>query len=535
MTITWRNIVSLAALLFVFAQTLRGQNFSSELPLVLINTNGQTIVDEPKILVQMGIVWNGAGKLNRSTDTPNNYNGKVGIEIRGSSSQSFPKKSYGFETKSNDGQDMNASLLGLPAEEDWILYGPYSDKSLIRNVLTFTLDATLGHYSPRCRYVELFLNGGYQGVYVLMEKIKRNKNRVSIAKLTADETAAADISGGYIIKIDKTTGATSGGWYSSFANTTYGRTYYQYDYPKPEEINGVQKNYIQNYVYQFEKVLYYEQFKGTGAYTEFMNDSSFVDFFLINELTKNVDGYRLSSYLFKDKNGKLNCGPIWDYNLGWGNADYYEGYATSGFQYKMNIGQDNWQVPFWWNKLMRDAAFTGKIKCRWNELRQKQLSTERILSVVDSLTFLLRDAEARNFQRWPVLGLYVWPNYYVASTYEAEIAWTKNWIRNRLDWLDNNMIGTCTVTGMPELAAEASCRVYPNPFIDRISVSMNQRCSGKTRFLLYNTSGVLVAQSSGVIVDGYTELDYSGLTEGIYFLKIVDGYQVTATHKLVKH
>ena len=184
---------------------------SSNLPLVVINTNGQAIVDDPKIIANMGIIWNGPGNRNSLSDPMNNYNGKIAIEIRGSSSQMFPKKGYGFETRATDLSDIDVSLLGMPEENDWVLYAPYTDKTMIRDVLTYTLDASLGHWSPRCRYVELFLNGNYQGVYVLIEKIKRNKTRVDIAKLTLTDNVGEDLTGGYIVKIDKTTGGGGDG------------------------------------------------------------------------------------------------------------------------------------------------------------------------------------------------------------------------------------------------------------------------------------------------------------------------------------
>jgi len=172
------------------------------LPLVFINTNGREIPDELKILVDIGITWNGEGEDNYTSGEFNHYYGKVGIEIRGSSSQMFPKKSYGFETRNQVGEDIDFPILGLPEEGDWILYAPYSDKSLIRNVLTFSLAKPLGHYASMCRFVELFLNNEYQGIYVLMEKIKREDTRVDIATLNPDEPEGEDLTGGYIVKLE---------------------------------------------------------------------------------------------------------------------------------------------------------------------------------------------------------------------------------------------------------------------------------------------------------------------------------------------
>src|SRR5688572_1076543 len=148
---------------------------SSNLPIVVINTNGQTIVDDPKIVADMGIIHNAPGVRNHITDPFNNYNGKIGIEIRGSSSQMFPKKQYGIELADVNGDGVEASLLDLPAEEDWILFAPYNDKSLMRDVLAYKLGRDQGRYAPRTKYCELVLNGEYMGIYVLIEKIKRDR------------------------------------------------------------------------------------------------------------------------------------------------------------------------------------------------------------------------------------------------------------------------------------------------------------------------------------------------------------------------
>ncbi|HET6556278.1 MAG TPA: CotH kinase family protein [Prolixibacteraceae bacterium] len=409
---------------------------SSNLPLVFIDTKGKTIVDDPKINATMGIIWNGPGKRNALTDPKNDYNGQISIEIRGSTSQLFPKKSYGFETKSIDLDDEDVSLLGLPKENDWVLYASYTDKTMIRDVLTYTLDASMGHYSPRCRYVELFLNNRYVGVYVLMEKIKRNKNRVDIAKLPPTDISGENHTGGYIIKIDKINGSGGEGWSSDYFNNT-NHTYYQYDYPKAKEITSEQKAYIQSYVKNMEKALYLEKFTGTGSYHEYLNDTSFIDFMIINELSKNIDGYRLSSYLYKGKNDKMNCGPIWDFNFTYGNCYYYDGESPTGFVYQEDCSGDKWQNPFWWNKLMRDRAFVQKLKKRWSWIRQHEFSNQRITFVTDSLVNLLSEAQVRNYKRWPkVIGYKIGPNYYVGPTYASEVTWMKNWITQRLAYLD---------------------------------------------------------------------------------------------------
>ncbi|MBV5312415.1 MAG: CotH kinase family protein [Prolixibacteraceae bacterium] len=511
------------------------QNFSSSnLPLVFINTNGQTIADDPKITADLGIIWNGPGKRNALTDPKNNYNGKIAIEVRGSSSQMFPKKGYGFETKSSTLADIDVSLLGMPEENDWVLYAPYTDKTMVRDVLTYTLDASLGHWSPRCRYVELFLNGNYQGVYVLMEKIKRNKNRVDIAKLLTTDNSGENLTGGYIVKIDKATGGGGEGWSSNYYNVV-GRTFYQYDYPKSKEITAAQRNYILTYVGNMERTLYIEKFTGVGSYHDFMNDSSFIDFMIINELAKNVDGYRLSSYLYKGKNDRVNCGPIWDFNLTYGNADYYNGWIATGFQYQANMGMDGWQNPFWWSKLMKDSEYVKKLRRRWSLLRKKELSDHRINFVIDSLTSLISEAKDRNYQRWTgVIGVDIWPNYYVGSTYNDEVNWMKSWIDQRLFFLD--LQWPYDFTGKDDLLAAQSHSIYPNPFVDRLTVKLASVQSGDITAELYNSGGILVGANRAAAQNGEIQLNFSEnkLRAGLYTIRLTRNNKVLLTEKIVK-
>lgn len=537
MTSCYRHVLFLSLSILSFLNTLGQVSFtSSNLPIVIINTGGKTIVDEPKIIADMGIIWNGPGKRNYLTDAKNNFDGKIGIEFRGSTSQQFfPKKSYGVETKNSSLVSTDYPLLDMPAENDWVLYAPYTDKSMIRDVLTYTLDAKLGHWSPRCRFVELVLNGNYEGVYVLMEKIKRNKKRVDIAKLKTTDNTGEDVTGGYIIKIDKTTGGGSDGWYSTFNNAT-GKTYYQYDYPKYDEITSQQKNYIQSYIRTMEYALFYEKFKNPGNYHEFLNDSTFIDFQIINEMAKNVDGYRLSSYLYKNKNGVMNCGPIWDFNLGYGNANYYEGWFPQGFQYQANLGTDYWQNPFWWKMLMKDQTYVTKLKNRWTTLRTKELSSQRITFVIDSLTNLLSESKDRNYSRWQgVMGFYIWPNYYVGQTYNDEITWMKNWIAERLTFLDQQWKGE--VTGAENALALQRFSIYPNPFLKELTIQFPPDISGKLKFELYNSGGVLVRDNT---LENYGEtirLTFEGsnqLIPGLYLYKILNNNTVVKSGKLVK-
>ena len=340
-----------------------------------INTLGGEIVDEPKI----------PSALTVSIRDSIQYAGNIGIEFRGETSQWFEKKSYGFETWDREYNDADYNLAGLPEEEDWILYGPYSDKSLIRNKLIYEISNSIGMYASRTRYVELFINEKYQGLYILMEKLKRDKNRINISKLENSEIDEELISGGYIIKIDKSD-MEDGSYtdYNSFQSQfdVFGnengdkKINFNYEYPKPGEIHANQKNYIKNYFYEFESSLASNNFKDpVNGFRKYIDEDSFIDFFILNELSNNVDGYRLSTYLHKERNKKLVIGPIWDFNLSFGNVDYCGGerYDVWCFKFNERCLGDYWNVPFWWNKLLEDEKFVNKLKNRWLYLRSNLL------------------------------------------------------------------------------------------------------------------------------------------------------------------
>ncbi|HVZ95441.1 MAG TPA: CotH kinase family protein, partial [Chitinophagaceae bacterium] len=226
---------------------------SSNLPVIVINTNGQTIPDDPKITADMGIIYNGPGVRNNITDSFNEYNGKIGIEIRGQSSQMFPMKSYSVELRDTLGESVDKSLFGLPEESDWVLYAPYTDKTLMRNFLAYTLSNSLGHWAAHCRFVEVMLNGSYAGIYVFMEKIKRNSGRVDIKKLKSSDNSGDAVTGGYIFSIDK----DADGWFSSYHpnDDPNANIQFSYVYPKIEDITTQQQAYIKSYVDSFENAL----------------------------------------------------------------------------------------------------------------------------------------------------------------------------------------------------------------------------------------------------------------------------------------
>jgi hypothetical protein len=295
------------------------------------------------------------------------------------------------------------------------------------------------------------LNGNYKGVYVLMEKIKKDNNRVDIATLNPDEITGDDLTGGYILSVDKLPSGfvySVDGWksipspsYPNAMNITF-----QYYYPEVADLASQQRNYIRNFITTAENTLTGSRFADPDAgYHSYFNVTSFVDFMLLNEMSKEVDKYRYSTFLFKEKDsdgGKLFAGPAWDFNLGYGNVDYWPpGIDYTGWLYTM-VNTNAASIMFWWKRLMEDPHFRDLAKTRWTSFRQDKLSDSNIRSVIDSIRVHIYAAQGRNYQRWPILGQYVWPNYnWMYNTYDDEVTYFENFLFNRIHWMDNNLPG----------------------------------------------------------------------------------------------
>ena len=432
---------------------------SSNLPLLFIDTQGQAIDDEIRIIAHLGIIDNGLGNRNSTTDKFNNYDGLIAIELRGSSSSAYPKPQFRFETQDSLGENSNISLCGLPNENDWVLYGPYNDKSLIRNVFSYNLSNKLGRYASRTVFCEIFLNSEYIGLYVLMETVKRDNDRVNISKLTELENSGDELTGGYIVKIDKLDGENVDYWFSN------AWTPFQYHYPKADEITELQKDYIANYFNSFEELMNSENYNNSeNGYTNFIDVDSFVDHFILNEFCKNVDAYRLSAYLYKDKNSvnpKLFAGPIWDFNLTFGDAWIQDEINVSTdwqVDYSEIHSSDPFKVPFWWSKLSRDTDFINKVRFRWFELRETLFSYDSLFTQIDKQVDYIAESIVRNFERWP--GVLTIP-------YDQEILRIKGWIIRRLNWIDNNIDKLNSINNISTNNFRSNFELhqnYPNPF-----------------------------------------------------------------------
>lgn len=514
---------------------------SSNLPIILIDTGGKIIKDPERIPARMEIKYNPDGGRNY-IDQVNDFQGRIAIEIRGSSSAWFDKKSYGFETQNENSDNLNVPLLDLPKENDWILYGPYSDKSLLRNAITFYLARNMGQYASRMKFCELVVNGDYQGLYILMEKIKRDKNRVDIAVLTPDIVAGEDLTGGYIIKVDKQEGDFRG-WTSPASPSVGGASpiFFQYVYPSHETITPVQERYIQKYILDFENALNRSNFRDAEkGYLPFVDELSFADMLIINELTKNIDCYRFSTFMYKDINGPLTMGPMWDFNLGYGNVDYGSERAmyTDGWMYNESGGR-----MYWWLRMMQNYKFKILLSERWFELRHGAFSTANVMATIDSLTHYIDEAQVRNFQRWPVLGKYLWPNFFVGQTYQQEIDFLKSWMTDRLRWMDDNMPypDHTQVNQQNEDNPQVSAAT-PNPFTTSMVLNFQIETSGNVMLRIYDVLGRHVKTlSQGVDHNGNYQATWDGtdfydqtLPNGIYFYQISQNGVMSSRGKVVK-
>jgi hypothetical protein len=510
--------------------------YKSNLPIVVLNTFGVEIPDEPKIDAEMGIIFNGEGQMNYLTDSLNEFFGPIAIETRGSSSSSFPAKSYGLETRGPDSVNYNASIFNWPADNDWILYAPYTDKSMIRNVLTYHLGNEMGRWTPRTKLCELMLNGEYMGVYVFMERIKQNPGRVNVDELLPTDTLNNELSGGYILKVDKTTAGGVIAWDSPYpaqtpSNATIG---IQMHDPELIELHPSQLNYIQTYFTDWEDALVSSNFADPiQGYRSYIDVPSFIDFFLVNEISKNVDGYRISSFFYKERfseGNKLVAGPLWDFNIAWGNSDYCEGGETYGWEINFNTVCGGGNNPSWWNRLLEDSLYANEVNCRWGELRTSLLDTTYLYNYIDSLALMLEVPAERHYQRWPILGNYVWPNNFIGNTFHEEIDYLKLWIGERLSWMDANMFGTCDTTVQVTDLNNVPFSIYPNPTNDFLYVETPFEKNFEIK--VFTTQGTLVQRIQRANAPR-TVLSLANLPKGMYFIQIKNDNQTFSTQKII--
>ncbi len=525
--------------------------FTSNLPIILIDTEGNSIPDEPKIMAKMQIIYKGEGENNFLSDSVKHYDRWIGIEKRGSSTQQFPKKSYSLETRDETGENNNVELLGLPEENDWILYAPFSDKTLMRNALIFKLSNDLGMYAPRTRFCEVFLNDDYRGVYVFMEKVKRDRNRVDISRLNPEDIEGDQLTGGYIMRVDWQDNGT--GWYTSYSDGgdyEGGLAKILYYDPKWKELASAQRDYIKDYITEFEATLQRDDFSDpVEGYRQFINIESFYNYFICQELANNVDAYSLSTFFYKDKdskNGKLTMGPLWDFNHSFGNVDYGNSHSTKTFSFDTYLDP----APKWWRRFLEDSTFVTGLSNRWEELRQDLLSEKHILTIVDSFATVLGQAQERNFERWDILGDYVWPNYFIGDTYMEEVDYMKDWIERRVIWLDDAYPDINIDDDQdeePDKEPDLNFNVpvikaAPNPFPSTTTFIFYVPFERQVKISVYDVLGKEIVQLvNSEYPEGSHTISWNGknknrinVANGIYFYTYIINYEIVSVNKLVK-
>ena len=406
----------------------------SNLPIVVIETDGGVpIPDEPRVMGTMKIIWHQDGSRNYLSDINNpaylNYDGRISIEVRGSTSQQFfDKKPYGLTTLQADNvTNNNVSLLGMPKENDWILNSLAFDQTGLRDVLSYELFERLGQYAVRRVYCEVMVNGDYKGLYVFMEKIKVDDDRVNIAKMDDSCNIYPEVTGGYITKADKANGDPvawsmeeyGNGWWPSYTD-------FIHHYPKPENVTLAQNNYIYGVFTNLATVANRHDTSINTGIPSVIDIPSFVDFMLVAEYSSNVDVYSLSTFFHKDRNGKLRAGPVWDYNLTYG-------YDAFGSRSRYDVWQFNNQDnngPKFWRDLFNTDLYRCYLARRWFEQTAPgmPLSYEFVCNRMDEIEALITEAVGRDNQRWHNM-----------TQHDQWMGDMKNWIQLRINWLNQNI------------------------------------------------------------------------------------------------
>jgi len=447
--------ISVYALLFTLVNPLHAQTFTdSNLPIVILNTDeGVEIPDDPKVLGNMKIIYNGVGVRNYVTDQYTeeslDYDGRIAIEIRGSSSQVLAKKQYGFSTKKADNtSNNNVELLGMPKENDWVLNGLAFDASLVRDYISYTLSRSIGDYAPRTNYCEVIINGDYKGLYVLQEKIKDDENRVNVEEISAEDNSFPEITGGYITKADKTNADDPMAW--TMPSYIEKNADYVHSLPDPFEVTPQQNAYIQG---EFERLAAQaSNISLVDGYPSVIDIPSFVDFMILNELAANVDGYQYSTYFHKDRGGKLRAGPLWDFNLTYGNDLFFWGLDRSHTDTWQFDNGDNIGSKFW-KDLFDNTEFKCYLSKRWHELTQsgQPLNLTSLETFIDETVAIISEAIPREKERWDTI-----------DDHAVEITNIKDWLETRITWI-NDHIGSSAACSNVETPPLVITKIMYNP------------------------------------------------------------------------
>jgi hypothetical protein len=386
----------------------------TKLPVVVIHTS-KPVPDDPKIAARMRVIHRPGRRANEAPDRGNVYAGRAGIETRGHSSQLFPKKQYSVELRDRRGEGRDVSLLGLPADDDWVLSANYNDKTLMRNATAYrTARTVFGRWAPRTRYVELVLNGNYRGVYVLTQRIGLDEGRV-------------DAEDGWILEL------VFGYQALGERHFTSPRTRRPLIFTDPDEPTRREARRIRRDVARFERALYGKRFRHPRrGWRARLDPAAAVDYVLLQEIFGNQDAFHASTYFHRAPGGPIVFGPLWDFDIAMGNTTL-----------------DRFRTPPGWHlgarpyvgRLYQDGGFVRALARRWREVRRMGLR-RRVLAGIARDARTLARPQVRNFRRWQILGRYVWPNPVdprtgrYRPTWRSEVAYLRRWIAARIAWMD---------------------------------------------------------------------------------------------------
>ena len=402
--------------------------FKSNLPVVVMNTAG---INLPTFLRSSYLSFYEPVDGKTSLEGRPSLVTRGSFHVRGSSSAGMPQPSFALEFLDEFNEDQNRSVLGLPANSDWVLYAPNMfDPVLIHNPFIHQLSRDMGRYSPRTRFVEVYIvqrpgpvkAEDYAGLYVLEEKIKIGKHRVAIDRLGADDLKPPEVTGGYLLKFDRTGPGEQGFWAGGAEMVYVDPKEAVMDLPQ----RAPQRRYITAWFDEFERVLQGPDWKDPiKGYRAYIDVDSWIDFHVLEVLSGNVDIFQFSTFFYKPRGGKITFGPHWDFDRALGSIDRRDANPR-----RWNTGRF-FDGP-WWRQLFRDPDFWQLWVDRWQGLRRTNFSETNLFGLIDRLTDEVREAQPREAARW---GLE--PR---GGSYQSEIDWMKHWLAQRIDFIDRQLV-----------------------------------------------------------------------------------------------
>jgi len=388
---------------------------AAALPVLSITTdNGQEVTSKEDYVT--------ASYRITGTDGAVQVNGTTEIRGRGNSTWTYPKKPYRLKLTTS------TALLGMPANRHWVLLANYVDKTLVRTEAAFDLSEKVGlAWTPRTVPVVLELNGDYRGIYQLVEHVRIANDRVNIPELKVGDTAPDKITGGYLIEIDWRKGET----YCPES----ARSAAVFCFSNPETLLEPgwepHRAYIDGYLADTEAALFGSQFASpTQGYAAYIDVQSAVDWYLVNEFFKNVDSnFTGSVFLYKMRGGKLFFGPVWDFDLAIGNANFFGAAEPTGWRTR--------SAP-WFARMFEDPAFAARVRERWNQLRADG-TINSVFATIDRRAAFYSQLQVRNFQRWNILNSTIPLIRPVTGPYDFQVSTVKAWLLQRRDWMDSQL------------------------------------------------------------------------------------------------